>query len=249
MNKNVMAIIPARGGSKGVPGKNKALLAGYPLIAYSVVAGILSKHINRVIVSTDSEEIAEIAVRYGAEKPFLRPAEFARDNSPDDEFVLHALSWFTRHEGNQPDYLVHLRPTTPLRDPQIIDDGIKQLMENPTATSLRSAHEAPESPFKWFRRDDNGYFQSLIEKVSLVDINLPRQQYPTAYIPDGYVDVLRSEQAVKTGKIHGERILGFVSPFCQEVDAPEDFALLEYWLASHGSPLYDYLKLNFRREG
>src|SRR5438445_794845 len=109
----IVGIIPARGGSKGVPGKNIRLLAGYPLISYSIVAGRLASAIDQVIVSTDSEEIAEVSRRYEADVPFMRPREFASDSSPDRDFVLHALGWFSTHGIPLPDYLVHLRPTTP----------------------------------------------------------------------------------------------------------------------------------------
>ena len=108
------AIIPARGGSKGVPRKNIKLLKGFPLIAYSIVAAKMSKMTDRVIVSTDSQEISDIAQKYDAEVPFLRPAEYAHDRSPDIDFVRHAIDWFAKNESNQPELFVHLRPTTPL---------------------------------------------------------------------------------------------------------------------------------------
>ncbi|HON56846.1 MAG TPA: acylneuraminate cytidylyltransferase family protein, partial [bacterium] len=109
----IYAIIPARGGSKGVPDKNIRLLKGYPVIAYSIVACKLSKKIDRIIVSTDSEKIAQISKKYGAEVPFLRPAEFATDISPDLGFMKHAVDWFEINEKNIPDFFIHIRPTTP----------------------------------------------------------------------------------------------------------------------------------------
>src|SRR5207248_1516291 len=125
-----------------------------PLIAYSIAVAKISSRIDRVVVSTDSEEIAEISRLYGAEVPFLRPQVFAGDVSPDREFVIHALEWFQHNEGAVPDYLVHLRPTTPLRDPKLVDDAILATISNSEATSMRSAHKAPESPFKWFTRNE-----------------------------------------------------------------------------------------------
>ena len=146
----IIAAIPARGGSKGVPKKNIKLLKDYPLIAYSIIAAKQSKKIDRVIVSTDSEEIAGIAKKYGAEVPFLRPAGFAGDKSPDMEWVLHLLKWLKENEGVEPELIVHLRPTTPLRDPDLIDRAIDKIKNNKEATSLRSGQEMDECPYKSF---------------------------------------------------------------------------------------------------
>ena len=192
-SEKVFAIIPARGGSKGVPKKNIRPLAGYPLIAYSIAAARLCSRIDRVIVSTDSEQIAELSRKYGAEVPFMRSPALAGNLSTDREFVIHALEWFGKNEAAVPDYLVHLRPTTPLRDPTLIDEAIAALMSDPEATSLRSGHEAPESPFKWFMRDEQGYFYGFNPDDPRPGYaNLPRQIFPKVYIPDGYVDVLRT---------------------------------------------------------
>src|ERR1700761_5649374 len=147
----IYAIIPARGGSKGVKGKNVRLLGGHPLIAWAIGAGELARTVDRVIVSPDSEEIAEVARRYGAEVPFMRPATLAADRSPDRDFVIHALNWFLENEGAEPDLLVHLRPTTPLRDPVKIDEAVSAIVEAPEATALRSAHALAESPHKMFQ--------------------------------------------------------------------------------------------------
>ena len=170
---NVIGIIPARSGSKSVKDKNIALLEGYPLLAYSVVAAKLSAKIDRVIISTNSEEYIEIATIYGAEAPFVRPESISGDKSTDTEFMHHALQWYQENEGEAPEYWAHLRPTTPLRDPKIIDDAIHQLQENSMATCLRSAHKSPESPLKWFQMND-GYFQGLTDAVKNTEqLNMP----------------------------------------------------------------------------
>ena len=114
---NIIAIIPARSGSKSVKDKNIALLSGYPLIAYSIVAAKKSELIDRIIISTDSEEYQKIALQYGAEVPFLRPTEYSTDTSTDRDFLIHAMNWLEENERQAPEYWVHLRPTTPLRDP------------------------------------------------------------------------------------------------------------------------------------
>ncbi len=245
---NVVAIIPARGGSKGVPGKNIKLLCGYPLIAYSIVAAKLAKDISRAIVSTDSSYIASIARKYGAEVPFMRPTELAGDKSPDLEFVLHALNWFQQNEKKVPDYLVHLRPTTPLRDPAILNRAIKEIQSRAEATSLRSAHPATESPFKWFLQDAQGYFKGILSEYSNDQINASRQSFPTVYIPDGYVDVLKTSFITASHYLHGNKMIGFISPVCAEVDNTKDFEFVEYELKNSSNSVFEYLKANFPEE-
>src|SRR5512143_240464 len=120
----VLAIIPARGGSKGIPRKNIRMFAGHPLIAYSIEAGLSARSVTRVIVSTDDEEIASVARQFGAETPFLRPAEFAQDNSVDLPLFQHALKWLDEHEGYHPQVVLQLRPTSPLRPRMLVDRAV-----------------------------------------------------------------------------------------------------------------------------
>lgn len=240
-----LALIPARSGSKGVPKKNIKPLKGFPLIAYSIAAVTLAKQVQRVIVSTDSEEIAEIARRFGAEVPFLRPAELAGDSSGDIEFVQHTLSWLQFHEGCLPEFIVHIRPTTPLREPCILDQALALIKDNEQATSLRSGHKASESPFKWFIKNERGYFESIKKGISNEEANGGRQTFPSVYIPDGYVDVIRTAFVSKSGILHGRNMLGFESPSCYEVDTQEDMFLLRYQIETYGSPLHEYLLKNY----
>ena len=245
----IVGLIPARGGSKGVPGKNIKPLAGYPLIAYSIAAAKQCSQIDRVVISTDLEQIAELSHKYGADVPFLRPVELAGNLSPDRDFVIHALQWLDQNEGVVPDYLVHLRPTTPLREPDLIDEAIAAIISNPEATSLRSGHEAPESPLKWFMRDAAGYFHGFnLDDTRPGASNLPRQTFPTVYIPDGYVDVLRVSFVLHADDIHGKSILGYESPMCREVDTLEDFEYLEFQLEKKGSPLLEFLRSHYPQE-
>ena len=241
-----IAYIPVRGGSKGVPKKNIRPLGGYPLIAYTIAVAKLSKHIERILVSTDSEEIAEIALQYGAEVPFIRPSEFAQDHSPDRGHTLHAMNWFKENEGSVPEYWVHLRATTPLRNPHVVDEAIQKIQNDPDSTSLRSGHPAPESPCKWFQRDNHGYFIGNCPEDKRPEYyNLPRQLFPDVYIPDGYVDILRSSFVLNSGSLNGNKMLGFVSPHCYEVDTLEELEMIEYQLRKRRSPLLDYLKTTF----
>jgi len=245
---NVIAIIPARSGSKGVPGKNIRLVSGYPLIAYSIAAAKLSKKIHRVIVSTDSETIAEMAKRYGAEVPFLRPQHLAQDQSPDIDFVVHALDWMRIHENHEPDLLVNLRITTPLRDPGIIDAAIQSLASRPDATSLRSVHPLSEPPQKMMGIE-HGFLVGLFPHETRQEyFNLPRQSFPPAYHPNGYVDIYRPAFVMKNNLLHGPKILGFITPVTTEIDQPEDLQYLECQIARNGHGLLDYLTNHYIRE-
>ena len=237
----MIAIIPARSGSKGVPGKNIKLLGEIPLFAYSIIAAKMMPSVSRVIVSTDSEEYAEIAKEYGAEVPFLRPDEISGDKSTDFDLFLHALNWFKVNENLIPDYILHLRPTTPLRNPQIMEDAVRLFIENKNlASSLRSGHSAPESPYKWFLKDDNNYFKGLRDDLTPEKVNLPRQSFPSVYIPDGYIDILKSDVILTTGTLHGDKMLVFESPFCVEVDTKDDFEYLEFQIQKEGSPIINF---------
>ncbi|MFA5878116.1 MAG: acylneuraminate cytidylyltransferase family protein [Candidatus Staskawiczbacteria bacterium] len=244
-NKNIIAIIPARGGSKGIPRKNIINLGGYPLIAYSIIAAKMSKIISRVVVSTDNKEIAKIAKKYGAEVPFLRPKQFAKDSSPDIEFIQHALKWFQEKEGYRPDYLVHLRPTTPLREPELIDKGIENIIKNKEATSLRSAHALKESPHKFFEIK-NGFFAGLFPDDHRPDYhNLPRQSFPTTYHPNSYVDVIKTKTVEDLGIIHGPKILPLITPFIVEIDEAEDIDYVRFDLFRKKYKIYDSLKTKY----
>ena len=242
----VVGIIPARGGSKGVPKKNIKLLGGYPLIAYSIIASMLSSEIERTVVSTDSQEIADIAVSYGAEVPFLRPAKIAQDNSTDLELFQHAIGCIEGNESLVPGLLIHLRPTTPSRIPSEIDRAITCIRECEDASSLRSAHELSESPHKMLQVNEKGFFEGFFSDDPRPEYyNLPRQLFPKAYHPNGYVDIIKSDFVQDTKHLHGPNILAFITSFTAEVDNPDDFDYLEYQLGKYGNPVYEYLLEHF----
>ena len=241
---DIVAIIQARGGSKGVPKKNIKRLGGHPMIAYSIAAADLCDDVSRLIVSTDSDEIAAIAEAYGAEVPFLRPAEFACDGATDAGVILHALDWLRANQACIPDLVVQLRPTTPFRDPAMISAALDHMRAHAAATSLRSAHPMAEPPQKMFGLDESGYFEGLFPQETRPEYyHLPRQAFPTTYYPNGYVDIIRPTYLTSTPHetIYGDRILGFTTPFVPEVDTPEDFEYLEFLIAREGHPLKAYL--------
>ena len=227
----VIALIPARSGSKGVPNKNTRLLGGHPLIAWSIMAAKKAMSIDRVIVSTDSYEYAQLAIQLGAEAPFLRPAEISGDRSTDFDFIAHALDWF-EDNGGEPEYIVHIRPTTPFRDPAQIDAAVSLFQNSKMATALRSAHEMSESAYKTFEIAPEGQFKRLgADGTALDAANNARQQFPATYQANGYVDVLSTRFIRDNGLIHGDCVLPFITPTVVEVDTEDDFALLEYQLA------------------
>lgn len=223
----VVALIPARSGSKGVAHKNIRPLAGHPLIAYAVKAGTRARRIDRTIVSTDSREYAEIAQRYGAEVPFLRPAGLATDRSTDYEFVVHALDWLEHNENRVPDLVVQLRPTTPLREIGVVEAALDRLLGDGEATSLRSVHEMSETAYKCFEIEDGRLKCVGNGSFDVETANRPRQDFPRTYHANGYVDVLRTAFIRARRKIHGDRVAAYVTPVVLEVDTPEDLELLE----------------------
>ncbi len=207
----VLALIPARGGSKSLPRKNILPLQGKPLIAHSIEAALQSRCIQRVIVTTDDEEIATIAREHGAEAPFLRPAELAGDVSVDIEYLRHALEWLAENENYHPDLVATLRPTEPLRQPATIDRAIGTLIQHPEADSLRSIRIASETPFKMWLRDPSDMLQAAAPLDGVHEPhNQPRQALPLAYWQDGYIDVARAETILKKNSPTGDRILGFI---------------------------------------
>ncbi len=216
------AIIPARGGSKGVPKKNIIMLGKHPLIAYSIAAAKMSTMIDDVVVSTDCKEIAEISKRYGAEVPFLRPKEISQDNSTDIEFFCHYIE-FCRDTGRElTEYLVHLRPIVPLREVELLDAGIKSLLSDSEASSMRSVYPTGFSPYKVFWMQDE-YLKGFFPDDPRPEYhNLPRQQFPQTFIPNGYVDVVRVS-TIDQSALYGDNMLGFATYKVPDIDTIEDF--------------------------
>lgn len=242
----VYAIIPARSGSKGVKNKNIRCLLGYPMLAYSIMACKLCGGIDRIIVSTDSEEYARIARYYGAETPFIRPAEISGDNSTDIEFMQHAINWLAENEGELPELFMHVRPTYPLRDFKVMRDALDRMKADNTATSLRSAYLASNTPYKWFNLREDGYYKPIRDDMTLDQANNPRQAFPDVFIPDGYVDMLRTSHIIEKDLMHGDRMIGFVVPSGIDVDAMKDMEYLEFIIKDAGSPIFDELKKSYK---
>ena len=227
----VLAIIPARGGSKSIPRKNIRSLAGHPLIAYSISAGLVARTVTRLIVSTDDEEIAGVARKYGAEVPFLRPAEHSQDNTTDLPVFRHALEWLQEHESYQPDIVVQLRPTSPFRRVRHIDESVRMLLENPDADAARTVCIPFQNPFKMWRISPDGFMQPLGSELGIPyePYNQPRQALPDVYWQTGYVDACRADTILNKNSMTGRRILPVVIDPAEwiDIDSPDDWLRAE----------------------
>ena len=217
---DILALIPARGGSKSIPRKNIRNVGGKPLIVHSIEQALSSPLITRVIVSTDDPEIADIARSAGAEVPFMRPPEFAGDASPDIDVFRHALEWLIENQGYEPEILVHLRPTMPLRRLETIDRAIRFFIEDPAADSLRSVNLASQTPFKMWLIDSGGYLNPVVRLSENEEpYNVPRQKLPLVYWQNGYIDIVRRKVILEAGSMTGQNILGFViNEPCIDID-------------------------------
>lgn len=232
----VLAIIPARGGSKGIPRKNIRNFAGHPLIAYSIAAALNSSTVTRTIVSTDDEEIAGVARQYGAEAPFLRPSEFAQDTTVDLPVFQHALRWLGEQENYYPDVVVQLRPTSPIRPVGLVDQAVETLLAHPEADSVRGVVPAGQNPHKMWRIEAGGQMQPLLTVDGLAEpYNAPRQALPPVYWQTGHIDAIRPSAILELGSMSGQVILPLmIDPrFTVDIDNPSDWKRAE-WLVYHG---------------
>ena len=210
----IVAIVPARSGSKGLPGKNIRPLAGQPLLSWIISAARRSRYITRVICSTDSEEYAAIARQYGAETPFLRPAEFATDKATDIQVLTHAVEWLEANENYRPDIVLRLQPTNPTFPTELIDKGIAQLLGDTAADSVRAIAKCSKHPFKTWRRKPGGdliepFFGAAITGFTEA-FNMGRQQLPEVFLQVGVMEVLRYDTLMRMRSMAGTRVSGLV---------------------------------------
>lgn len=225
---HVLGIIPARGGSKGVPRKNLYPLAGKPLIAYSIISAQQARSLDRFIVSTDDPEIASVARAYGAEVPFMRPAELAQDDTPDLPVFQHCLWWLWEYERYRPDIIVHLRPTQPLRRHSDIDEVAELLMET-GADSVKSVRLVKEHPHKMWRIEHGQLVPYLETEFRLrVGPDYPRQKLEPIYVSSAVVDAVWT-RIIEEGSTTGKAVIPyFTDPMLSvTLDSLHDFAIAE----------------------
>lgn len=217
----VLAIIPARSGSKSVKDKNIREIGGKPMLAHSIAHAKEAKSVTRVILSTDSEHYAAIGREWGAEVPFLRPVEYATDTALDIDVFRHALTWLSDNENYMPDIVVQLRPTYPIRRPSDIDQMVQMLIDDPAADSVRSVAPAKEIPYKmWF--NENGVLAPIMTDIPEC-YNMPRQQLPKVYYQNACIDVTRPNVILEKNSMTGEKVLGYIMEENFDIDTEEDF--------------------------
>lgn len=226
---NVLAVIPARSGSKSVPHKNIRLVAGKPMLAHSILHAKAAKSVTRIILSTDSAQYAAIGRKYGAEVPFLRPAELASDTALDLDVFYHLLCWLRDNEGYVPDIVVQLRPTYPIRNPADIDAMVGMLASAEDMDSVRSISFAKEIPYKMWTMD--GTELHPICKEIPECYNMPRQELPVAYYQNACIDVTRGSVILEQKSMTGRRIMGFLMKHNFDIDTEEELKIAEEALA------------------
>jgi N-acylneuraminate cytidylyltransferase len=232
----ILALIPARGGSKGIPRKNIRNFAGYPLIAWSIAAAKQSVCVTRIVVSTDDEEIAAVAREFGAEAPFLRPSEFAQDQTTDLPVFAHALQWLEENEGYVPEIVIQLRPTSPIRPRNCVDTAVKILMEHVDADCVRGVVPAGQNPHKMWRfAGEDGPMSPLLQVEGIAEpYNAPRQALPPVYWQTGHIDAIRVSTILQKNSLTGNVIYPLVidSRYTVDIDTLPDWAKYEAVAAS-----------------
>ena len=233
---HIVCLIPARGGSKGIPDKNIKLLNGKPLIAYSIDTSLESKFINETIVSTDSNKIAYISKQYGANVPFTRPSEISQDDSLDIDFIRHYMKWAKDTGSKIPDIIIQLRPTYPIRNTDFLDNCIQTFINNyEKYDSLRTVVKLDKSAFKMYHIDDHSD-ESTTEKKLIPVIpaheymflkephNMCRQNLPSTYLHNGCIDIFKTSILTRN-TISGRNIY----PIIMNKDEQYDIDTIEDW--------------------
>jgi CMP-N-acetylneuraminic acid synthetase len=224
-----IAIIPARGGSVRVPGKNLYSLGGLPLIVHSIRQGIEAGELDRVIVSTDSEEIARVAREHGAEVPFMRPAEYAEPTTPDLPVFQHALGWLAKQQAYYPEYVIHLRPTQPFRPSGMIDEVVRLLRET-GADCVKSLVPVQQHPHKMWKLDAAGKPGPLLDTPlwRAIGPDCAGQFLEPVWWSAGLVDGIRSE-TILAGSTIGTTVEPYFvdEELCAELDTPIHFVIAE----------------------
>jgi CMP-N-acetylneuraminic acid synthetase len=206
---DVLAIIPARGGSKGIPRKNLAPFRGKPLLAHSIDHARAAATVSRVIVSSEDPEICAVARAHGAEVPFARPVELAGDEVLDLPVFAHVLERLAADEGYRPDLVVHLRPTAPVREPRWIDEAVRLLADHPEAHSVRSVSPPAAHPYRLYRIDPGGWLDPLMKHEHPTPDLLRRQDLPPVWHYNCVIDVTRPSTIIGQRSMTGTRMLPY----------------------------------------
>lgn len=224
---NILGVITARGGSKGIPKKNIKLLGGHPLISYTIKAAQKSKLITDLIISTDDKEIASICREHGAEIPFMQPAELAQDTSRHLEVMQHALKFMEEKRGKVYDYAVIFQPTSPFRTTEDIDRTIEKIIEH-NADSAFSMCEIEPSQHPIKVKKMNG--DKVLPYCMNEEVGTHRQDFPVAYKRSGAVYVTKRDLIMKENKLFGDFVVGHIVPIDRsiDIDSPLDWVNAEF---------------------
>lgn len=227
--KKVLALIPARGGSKGIPRKNIKILAGKPLIAWTIEEAKKSKYIDRLILSSEDQEIIQVAKEFGCEVPFIRPAQLAKDETPSIDVIINAVEWIEINQNQKFDILILLQPTSPLRNSNQIDAAIDDFVSDPRNKCLVSVKEVAESPFWMKIIDDDNFLRNFI----LPKNNYKRRQdLPNIYILNGAIYIMRTADFMNYKSFDVDNTIPFImdKKTSIDIDSEEDFVFAEMLL-------------------
>jgi N-acylneuraminate cytidylyltransferase len=226
LNNQVWAFIPARSGSKSIKNKNIAILKEKPLLAYSLLTAKKCKSIDKVIFSSDSVRYFNIAKKYANIIFHKRKKKISSDKSTDLQVFIDFVNNF---DDTLPRFFVHLRPTTPFRDSKIIDKVINQFIKKEKKySSLRSVSLMTNPINKSVIIKNDKLFSPIFKSFSLDSINYPRQKYPKSYLPNGYIDIIKTKSILK-GFLHGDRVMPYINQrFVADIDTLFDFKIASY---------------------
>lgn len=225
----ILGVITARGGSKGLPGKNIKILGDKPLIAYSIEVGKKSKLITYLIVSTDYEDIAQICRDFGADVPFLRPAELATDKAGHLEVMRHATDFMEKKLGIVFDYVVILQPTSPFRSVEDLDGTIQKLIDTGADSAVSLVEiRTNEHPIKVKKLEEDKVLPYCIEEIE----GTRRQDLPKAYKRSGAIYAMKRDLIMKKNRLYGDFVVGHIVPQERSVDIDDelDWLKMEYLL-------------------
>jgi|TARA_B100001964_G_scaffold218078_1_gene258725 CMP-N-acetylneuraminic acid synthetase len=225
----IISIIPARSGSKRVKDKNIRKLMGIPLMAHTIKHSLKSKLIQRTLVSTDSNKYAKIAIKYGAEVPFLRPKNISKDKSTDLQCFKHCLKYLKSKENFVPDIIVHLRVTYPIRESNVIDNCIKLFFKKKKYHSLRTICKS-EDPIEkmWYKRKNNSIYNPITKHNQ--NHSIADQSLKQSYHQNNCVDILRVKYTITKNKIAGKKILGYEMSHNFDIDYPDDLKAIKKYI-------------------
>jgi CMP-N,N'-diacetyllegionaminic acid synthase len=234
--KLIIALIPARGGSKGLPGKNTRPLLGKPLIAWTIEQAKACKFIDRIVVTTDDRDIAKTSEQYNAEVPFLRPAELATDQASTIDTVLHALSFFEK-EGNFYDSLILLEPTSPLRDVSDIENGLRELYSNNEAESIVGVSKVVSAHPSFLLKTKNGFIRSYLDTEFP---SMRRQEITDFFFPEGSFYAAYCRSLIERKSFYHKQTLAYILPKYKayEIDELDDFIIVEALLKAKNQGIF-----------